>query len=167
MIREISVPAPAAAAWEVVGTQFGDIGAWATAITRSSLDRQLGQGATRTCHIPRFGPVAPGQIRERLVEFDPERMALSYEVVEGMPAIFKSARNRWTVEPRGPNACTVRTHATMQLRFPMNLLGPFLRRQLLAASASLPEELVHRIVHGEAHPRKRAQLAADAEPQPA
>jgi len=158
MIREIPIPAPAAEAGKVIGEQFGDIGAWATAIARSHVDGPVELGAIRTCRIPQFGPVPPGKLRERLVEFDPENMALTYEVLEGLPGIFKHAQNRWTVEARGPDACVVRTHATMQLRFPMNLFAPLMKRQLIKASNTLPDELAHRVVHGEAHPLKLAKL---------
>ncbi len=81
---DVLMDAPAAAAWAVLGERFGDIGEWAAPITASTLDSELGTGSVRTCHVAGFGPVAPGVIRERLIEFEPEH------------------RSRATVQLRGP-----------------------------------------------------------------
>ncbi len=91
---DVLMDAPAAAAWAVLGERFGDIGEWAAPITASTLDSELGTGSVRTCHVAGFGPVAPGVIRERLIEFEPEHMMLAYESVDGMPSFIEKAVNR-------------------------------------------------------------------------
>lgn len=162
MIAEVSIAAPASAAWTVLGERFAHIGEWAAPITDSTLEGALGVGAVRTCHIAGFGPVRPGAIKERLVYFDPEAMRLTYEAVEGMPGFIRTAINRWSVEPAGEARCVVRTHATLTLRGPMALLGWWLRRRTTADAALVLDELRHRVEHGAPHPRKAARQRASA-----
>jgi Polyketide cyclase / dehydrase and lipid transport len=124
---ECVISAPAEAAWVVVGEHFGQIGEWASAITESFMDGRPGAGQIRTCHIAGFGPIAPGVIKERLVDFDPEARSLSYEAAEGMPGFIVRAVSRWSVHRAPGTACTVRIHATLTLRPVARLLAPVLR----------------------------------------
>src|SRR5262245_23147190 len=94
----VEIDAPAAAAWAVLGERFGDLGAWAAPIASSSLDGELGVGAIRTCQIATFGPLALGTVRERLIAFDPGRMTLAYESVDGLPAFLTSAVNYLSIQ---------------------------------------------------------------------
>ena len=153
---EVVIDAPAAAAWAVLGERFGQIGEWAAPITSSGVDGELTVGAIRTCQFSGFGPFKPGVIRERLIEFDTPSMTLAYESVEGMPSFVKSARNRWTVEPRSAASCVVRTHATLELRGPLRLLQFVVARRLQADGARVLDELRYQVEHGRPHPRKLA-----------
>jgi hypothetical protein len=52
---EIELAADAAAAWRVVGAEFGRIGEWAAAVDRSWLDAERPAcGVSRTCESPAF-----------------------------------------------------------------------------------------------------------------
>jgi Polyketide cyclase / dehydrase and lipid transport len=153
---EVVIDAPAAAAWAVLGERFGQIGEWAAPITSSCLDGEAMVGATRTCHFAGFGPFKAGTLTERLVEFDPGAMTLAYESVDGMPSFVKSARNRWTVQPRSAASCLVRTHATLELQGPVRLLQFVVRRRLQADGARVLDELRYQVEHGRPHPRKLA-----------
>jgi hypothetical protein len=153
---DIVIDAPAAAAWAVLGERFGQIGDWATPITNSYVDGELTVGAVRTCQFSGFGPFKPGAIQERLVEFDPGAMTLAYESVEGIPSFVKSARNRWTIEPRSAASCLVRTHATLELQGPLRLLQFVVAHRLQADGARVLDELRYQVEHGRPHPRKLA-----------
>jgi len=154
--REIEVDASAEAAWEVLGTGFGSIGTWATAILESSLDRPLGPGAVRTCAIRGFGPIAKRELHEELVHFDPEAMEFTYRVIRGLPSMIVSATNRWRVVPDGPDRCRVTTHATLVPVWWMHPLSWLLRWRLQGDVGTFAEELRHRILRGVPHPRKLA-----------
>jgi hypothetical protein len=83
----------------VVGERFGEIGAWASAITESVLDGPPAVGRVRTCQVAGFGPIAAGVIKERLTEFDPQTRSLSYEAAAGMPWFITGAVSRWRCTP--------------------------------------------------------------------
>jgi len=159
---EVIVYASAPTAWLVLGERFGQIGDWAAPIVTSTLEGELGVGAVRTCRFDRFGPFAPGLVKERLLAFDPTAMSLVYESVAGMPSFVESAVNRWSVQPYTATTCRVRTHATLQLRGPVRLLGPLLQRMLEAGAARVLEELRHQVEHGRPHPRKRSAAYSHA-----
>ncbi|MEL6344181.1 MAG: SRPBCC family protein [Myxococcota bacterium] len=160
----ISIHAPAEAAWAVLGEQFGDIGEWASAIASSSLDRPLSAGAVRTCQIYGFGPFRESTIKERLDVFQPAERRFQYTAFEGMPWFIASAVNRWSVEPRGADACEVRSHATVRLVWWLRPLGGWMRRSLQANVARITEELQHRVEHAAPHPNNthRVQKMAAA-----
>jgi hypothetical protein len=156
MRAEVVISAPAEHAWGVVGERFGEIGEWASPITRSSMDGPPGVGQVRTCHVAGFGPVAPGVIRERLVTFDPEARSLSYEAAHGLPGFVMRAVNRWSVHPGPGRSCTVRIHATLTLRPVTRPLGPVLRWRMRADTRRVLADLRHRVETGRPHPAKVA-----------
>jgi hypothetical protein len=152
----VVINAPAAAAWAVLGERFADIGEWAAPITSSTLDRELGVGAIRTCQISRFGPLALGVVRERLIAFDPARMTLAYESLDGLPAFITSAINHLSIEDIDNGQCLVRSQANVALHGAAWLLGPLLKWRMQIAARRVFEELRHQVEHGRAHPRKLA-----------
>jgi hypothetical protein len=155
---EVEVNAPAADAWRILGDCWEHIGLWAAPITASVLDGELCAGAVRTCQIARFGPVAPGVIKERLLEFDADARALAYETIAGMPGFIGRATNRWSVHARPGGTCVVRSHATVTLRGPLTLVEPILKRTFRSNGARVLEELRHRVETGRPHPRKVAAM---------
>jgi hypothetical protein len=154
MRAELVISAPAEDAWAVVGERFGEIGEWASPITRSSMDGPSHVGRVRTCHVAGFGPFAPGVIRERLVTFDPEARSLSYEAAEGLPGFIMRAVNRWSVHPGPGHACTVRIHATLTLRPVTRPLGPVLRWRMRVDTRRVLADLRYRVETGRPHPDK-------------
>jgi len=158
LVAEVDIDAPAREAWMVLGERFAHIGEWATPITTSSLQGEPCVGAVRICQIARFGPVAPGTIHERLTAFDPATMSFEYESIQGMPAFIQRAVNRWSVHARGDGLSTVRSHATLELRGPIRLLGFLLAWRMRAGGRRVLDELKHQIEHGRPHPRKLARL---------
>ncbi len=156
---DVVIDAPPAAAWAVLGERFGYIGEWAAPITASELDGDLGVGAVRTCHVARFGPVAPGVVRERLIEFDPEHMLLAYESVDGLPSFIERAVNRLSVHALAEHRCEVRARARFELHGPVRLVSPFFRWQMEVNAGRVLDELRYEVEHGWPHPRKLASLA--------
>ncbi len=161
MRAELVISAPAEDAWAVVGERFGEIGEWASAITKSVMDGQPGAGQVRTCHVAGFGPVAPGVIKEWLTDFDPEARSLSYEAAEGMPRFIARAVSRWSVHAGPGRSCTVRIDATLTLRPAARPLGPVLRWRMRADTRRALAELRHRIETGRPHPAKAAALGGE------
>lgn len=164
MRAEIVIKAAADDAWVVVGERFGQISEWASAITGSAMDGPPAVGQVRTCQVAGFGPLGPGVIRERLVDFDPEARYLSYEAAEGMPGFIVHAVNRWSVVP-GPGAgCTIKIHATLNLRLAARPLGPVLRWRMRADTRQTLAELRYRVETGHPHPATAAAPTGSNEP---
>ena len=63
MRAELVISASAEDAWAVVGERFGEIGEWASAITKSVMDGQPGVSQMRTCHVSGFGPTGHANSR--------------------------------------------------------------------------------------------------------
>jgi hypothetical protein len=164
MRAEIVINAAADDAWVVVGERFGQISEWASAITGSSMDGLPGVGQVRTCHVAGFGPLGPGVIRERLVDFDPEARSLSYEAAGGMPRFTVHAVNRWWVAPGPGGGCTVKIHATLALRLAACPLGPVLRWRMRADTRQALAELRYRVETGRPHPATATAPAGGKEP---
>jgi hypothetical protein len=152
---EVTVQVPEGEAWALVGGQFGRIATWASPITASFLDRSPGQGAVRTCHVRRFGPVPARVIRERLLNFDPDTRSLSYEA-DGLPWYVTHAVNRWSVRPAIGGACIIGVHATVTMHALLRPFGPAVWWWLRRSSADVLDELIHRLQTGSPHPRKVA-----------
>lgn len=156
--NEVTINAPAKAAWEALGERFMQVGDWAAPINASCPvgARQPGVGVVRACQIDGFGPVKPGTITERLTVFDRERMAFEYEALEGMPGFVERAVNRWSVHPLGDAQCVIRIHATLTLRGPVALIGCVVKWQMQRGGTRVAEELKYFVEHGCPHPRKLA-----------
>lgn len=164
LTRTVQIEVPATAAWALIGEHFGEIATWAAVITASALDGPPGRGAMRTCKIARFGPVPPGEVRERLLAYDPATMTLAYEAVSGLPAFMTRAVNRWTVTPTGSAACTVTSDATLTVQGPARLLAGPLAARLERDVDLVLDELRHYLEHGDPHPRTRAARLAARRP---
>lgn len=151
----IELDAPASAAWQVLGEEFGTIHTWSSSLSNSHLIGDLGVGAVRVCTGEGFGPFPPGQVRERLLAFDRDGMQFTYEATEGLPWFVRRARNRWRVEPLGSDRCAVTTHATVELAWWVRPVGFLLPRAMKAALNTFLDELRAR-VESEADPRALA-----------
>ena len=161
MTAQVRIEVPAARAWEVVGTRFGDIAAWVAPITASSLDRAVAAaGAIRTCQVSGLGPLGDMVVRERLLAFDDAGRSLMYDAVDGMPRFVRRATNRWTVEPDGASACVVRTRAVLDLVWWMRPAAPFMAARLRREGVAVLDELAHHLRTGRPHPRKAVSSAA-------
>ena len=78
MHSEVVIDAPASAAGQVLGAQFGDIAAWSN-LDVSFLEGDLGVGCARVCEGPAFGPFPASRTKEVLTEFDPDAMVFAYD----------------------------------------------------------------------------------------
>ena len=144
----LTLHATADAAWTVIGEQYGEISKWTRALSASTIDGPVAQGAQRTCTTPGIGPFPAGTIVERIVAFDREAMDLTYEVVEGLPWFIRSARNRWSVSADGPDRCRVQSRAHLELHWAVWPLAPILRWSLVRSVKSVFEDLRHRVENG-------------------
>ena len=154
---EIELDVSAQEAWNLLGEEFANVGDYASGVCKSSMDGELGVGATRACQTQAFGPFPSLRITETLTEFDRGAMKYAYAAGGDMPAMFPSSVNRWSVEPLGPNRCRVKSHASIQLEWWALPLAPVLRWSILSEVKRFGEDLRYRLEHGKPHPRKLAR----------
>ena len=139
----VELDASATAAWAVFGEQFADWSLWADGITASSLDRPVAQGAMRTNETTSLG-----RVTQELTEFDRAGRALTYEMREGMPGLFKGIANRWTIEPLGANRCRINGEATFGLAWWATPLKPLLRKKMTGALEGFANDFGARVKEG-------------------
>lgn len=124
----IDIDAPAAAVWEVIGPQFGDVGRWARAVQASTAVGEVGEaGSGRRCDVS-----APGfdAVTEELLTYDEQARSLSYLASAGMPRFVRSATNAWRVRPRPGGGSRFDMQAHLELTGTARLLTPGLAAYL-------------------------------------
>lgn len=156
----VEVEAPAEEVWRVLADDFGDVGAFASSLRASSLDGPVEVGATRVCEVAAVGPFPPRTMNEKLVQLDPRRMKLAYEAGAGMPAVIRSATNRWSVEPLGDGRCRAHSRASIEVAWWALPLAPLFRMSIGKELRQFGEELRLHVEQGALHPRKLAQAGA-------
>lgn len=124
---------PAAVIWEALA-DFGAISTWAPNADHSSLlqtTEPLGVGCTRRVQVGRL------TLLERVVTWD-EPNTLAY-AIEGMPAVVRSVRNEWRLEPVDPTKTevTLRSDIDCGPRPPQRLIARIVGLRLASASASM------------------------------
>jgi hypothetical protein len=133
-----TINAPAEAAWHVLGEQFADISKWFDGVTESSIDGDVGEGATRTCKLP------SGEITELLTHFSRESLSLTYAVSSGLPSFMGEVENAWTIEVVDDNRCRVTSVVTADLAWFAIPMTPLLRMNLGRTIRGLLEQLDER-----------------------
>jgi hypothetical protein len=154
--RQLIVSVPADWAWEVLGHHFDRIGDWASAISSS---RPL----TRPSSLPeapfagrvcRTQVAVMSEVTERLIAYHEAGREFTYRA-EPLPWFLAEARNRWRVEPAGPDRSCIRIDATVRAR---GVLGPLmylvLRLQLARTIPQFLGDLAHYLQTGQPSPRK-------------
>lgn len=96
--KEIVINVSAAELWEMIGPGFEDVYKWSSNVDHSEgSGTSMFEGAScseRACDVNVKGF---SKIKETLTRYDQQRMALAYEVNDGMPGFVTKAANEWTV----------------------------------------------------------------------
>lgn len=116
---QMEIKAPADKVWQVVGEQFNDIANWASFVSQSHANPEVGEGEGRVCQTD-FGPVT-----ENITAFQPQSRSLSHSI-EGSstPFFMRDVLNHWHIEEAGKGASTV------TFAISANVMPPF--KQLLS-----------------------------------
>ena len=122
--------APASAVWHVLGEQFGEISNWVDAVVKSTMDRDVGVGATRTCDIKAVAPLPAGQIVEELTHFDRDSRSLTFVIRSGVPGFMRFVENAWVVEDLGDGRSKASSVITIKLAWWAFLMAPIIKIQL-------------------------------------
>jgi Polyketide cyclase / dehydrase and lipid transport len=163
---EITIEASAQKVWHVLGEQFCNISDWASVIERSGkasaqCDANSLSMTDRYCDAKGFGRSV-----EKLTEFDADKMAFCYlllegRVLEGHPPLVSAAGNHWSVIPGGDNQSTVKSAAYLEMpAIPGIVLLPLFKLFMKPMARKLFEELKYYCEQGKPHPRKQKLLDA-------
>lgn len=149
---EIVINKLASAVWEIIGEQFGDIHVWASGLNHS---QGSGKKLTETvCESRACDIKGMGLIQETLLEYDPTRFTLQYEVVKGFPFFVKSGVNRWTLS-NVDGATRVNTFAEIKTKGIVgSLMAPMMKMQMTGIMRKALEDLKYYAETGSPHPRK-------------
>ena len=100
ILKEQTINVSADELWQLVGPGFVEVYKWS-----SNVDYATGSGESkfagavcseRACEVNVMGF---SSIKEKLTNYDQEKMSLTYEVNDGMPGFITKAENQWTVVP--------------------------------------------------------------------
>ena len=139
-------------AWEVLGHQFTAIHRWSSAVHHAE-----GHGTTTTAAPcdERSCSTTLGDLREKLLTFDPKQYRLSYEVLSGLPPLFRSGTNQWSLTPTADGQVQVQSHVTFVWKSPLfRLAQPIIQWQMRRFVDVLLEDFKHYVEKGVPHPRK-------------
>lgn len=139
--------------WDVIGKGFVDIGSWATSISSSAPRKnESGELEGRSCQT------SFGAVHELIDTWDDEKMSYSY-VMDGLPPMFKSGSNVWSVVAISPDSSKVLIDTNMEIKpLPAFLMGWMLKPQLNKSMDEMLQELKYFVENGSAHPKKQKAL---------
>lgn len=150
---QIELDISAEEAWTAVGEKFGETGQWTSSLDSSHLVGALDNAGSRVCIQGRK------KLIEKITKFDPETMVVQYELIDGRPAMVKTALNKWSVKSLGPNRSIVTMNPTTTLKWWAILMTPVLSLGLNSLLPKILEEFRYWVETGEVHPRKKAHDA--------
>lgn len=142
-------------AWKVIGEMWGDVDAWASVISHSTVNGGHGstlKGATRSCEVPG----TPG-FRETMTAYDEDQLTLTYRVLEGVPPFVTNAENTWTLRPITKKRVVVTSRVSLQIApgTPSMAVG-MVKGQFTQLLDLTADELEHFMETNRPHPRKVA-----------
>ncbi|MEM9368444.1 MAG: SRPBCC family protein [Planctomycetota bacterium] len=157
--RSIFVDVPREQVWRITGEEFANIDRWIAGVNASEGAGVGLNGAPcteRTCE-PSFRGFQ--ETTERLIQYDPQRYQLAYQIVEGLPGMVGQATNEWTHQEKGQG-----TQVTMTIKMELHgivgaAMKPMMSRQMGKILQEGLEELKVYAETGQQHPRKLAAMA--------
>lgn len=149
---EIVINKPVQDVWEIVGNQFGEAYRWGSVLKHTKTHGRQLHGVVcdmRTCDIAGIGT-----IKEKILEFDPQRHVLAYEVVEGFPFFVKRGVNQWRLIAEG-SSTRLTINAEIETSGIVGLLmAPMMKMQMSSIMKKTREDLKYYVENGKPHPRK-------------
>ena len=152
LARSTTLNATLDQAWEVLGHQFTTIYHWASAVNHAE---GHGNGQQQAPCDERSCSTTMGQLREKLVTFDPINYRLSYTAFEGLPFLFREGTNHWSLTDLGNGNIKVQSHVVFVWRSPLfRLMQPLLKIKMSQFVNVLLDDFKHYVETGRPHARK-------------
>ena len=160
--RSEVIDVSAEALWQIVGTDFAEVYKWATSVDHSegtgSPEFDGASCSTRGCTLNAKGF---NEIDESLIQFDNDKMDLTYKVSAGMPGFIKLAQNHWEVIEVGENQSALQMTVTMEMKpFLGSIMGGSLQKNLKNLLPTVSNDLKVYAETGEVSESKRQRIAS-------
>ncbi|OJJ20193.1 hypothetical protein BKI52_17115 [marine bacterium AO1-C] len=156
--RSIQVNVSREQLWEITAHNFDKVDRWISGVNHSTGSGQSTEGAIcdeRTC-VPSYKGFK--ETSEKIIAYDEENYAFTYQVARGLPGFVKYAKNTWTHEARG-NATIITMQVSMQVQGLMGfLMKGLMRKNMDKILQEALEELKVYAETGQVHPRKKAAI---------
>ncbi len=129
--------------WEIVGTDFANVGIWSTAV-----DHSVGKGdpefagatcTTRGCELNAKGF---NNILEELTEFNDTTQQLTFIVIDGMPGFVTSAKSHWEIIALSDSTSTMKIVSSIEMKpFMGSLMGGMLKKNITKIIPTVLDDL--------------------------
>lgn len=154
LIQEIIIDKPIADCWEVLGNQFTDIHKWASPVNHAVGDGKTGVNGA-ACDIRGCNISGMGDITEKVTDFDPQNHYLAYDIISGLPAMMKSAKNTWQLIALSESRTKVNMKGTVAPNGMMGrLMKPMMKIKFGKMTRDMLGELKYYVENGQPHDRK-------------
>lgn len=138
--------------WQVLGPEFAHAQRWASAVHHSE---GSGQGFNGASCSERGCNTTIGQLKEKLIEYNPSQYTLAYEIPEGMPGMVSSALNHWQLRSIDAQQTQLIMTIVIEVKGLMGkIMQPLMRIQMSKLGAQIAEEFKYYVETGKPHPRK-------------
>lgn len=139
-------------AWQILGPEFAYPQRWASAVNHSEAKGPSFEGASCS---ERGCATTIGQLKEKLIEYDPAQYTLAYEISEGMPGMVSSALNHWQLRAINVQQTQLTMRIEMEVKGILGkIMQPMMRIQMSNLGAQIAEEFKYYVENGKPHPRK-------------
>jgi len=140
--KSTNINAPAETIWSLIGTEFTDVGNWASGVYHSSAKSGMSKVpsapvAGRTCETS-LGPFS-----EEIVAYSDSDMHIAYSVSgEKMPGFMKSTVAEWSIRESPAGVCTATMTMTADIAQPFAfLMGWMIKKQFTTAVIDAMDDL--------------------------
>lgn len=150
--KEVDLNVSAQKAWSILANQYDCVGDWATIIPESSPRKENGELVGRTCSS------TYGDVQEMITNWDEKNLTYSYEA-DGLPAMFKSGKNVWKIEPLGERKSKVKMTLRMEMK-PLQglLMGWMIKMKMGKDLEGFMQDLKYFAENGRPSPQKLKSL---------
>ncbi len=150
--KEIIVNKSIESAWHVIGTQFADAYKWASPVNHSE---GSGAGINGSTCSERGCATTMGKLKEKILEYSIENHKISWQAVQGMPAMVKFAKNTWTLTSLGKDKTRVNMKMDIQVGGIIGfLMQPMMKMQMGGMGNALTEDFKYYVENGQPSARK-------------
>lgn len=140
--KSTNIKAPVQAVWRLIGTEFTDVGNWASGVYHSSAKTGMSKVASapaagRTCETT-LGPFS-----EEIVAYSDSDMRIAYSVSgDKMPGFMKSTVAEWSIKESSGGVSTATMTMTADVAQPFAfLMGWMIKKQFTTAIIETMDDL--------------------------
>lgn len=150
--KEIIVNKGIDAAWDVIGVQFADAHKWASPVNHSE---GSGESINGSACSERGCATTMGKLKERILEYSAANYTISWQAVEGMPAMVKFAKNTWVLTSLDSDKTRVNMTMDIEVGGIMGfIMQPLMKLKMTGLSNTLTSDFKYYVEYGRPSAKK-------------